>query len=191
MTPEYLAEVVESSTTVFTAQCWELHNSPPLGSLVRVDSDPPVFGVVSDVATRSIEPGRRPIAYGIPEEQLREEQPQIFELLRTEFEAVIVGYEDSPYIRQFLPPHPPRIHSFVRPCSKDEVRTFTGQWDFLRMLLSAPRVPTDELIIAAVRSAFEAWDRDRNYLVRAGKELSRLLKNDYERLGSLMRRISQ
>jgi len=191
MEPTSIGEVIESSTTEFIVQCWELHTSPPFGSFVRADSEPPVFGLVSNVTTRSVEPSRRPTAYQKTAEELMMEQPQIFELLKTEFEALVIGYVDSPAIRQTLPPQPPRIHTFVRPCSIEETRRFTDHWDFLRSILSTSKAPTDELIIAAVRNAFEAHNQEIAYLVQTGKELSHLIRDDYDRLHSIIRRVAQ
>ncbi|MCK5381011.1 MAG: hypothetical protein KAJ81_06035, partial [Candidatus Latescibacteria bacterium] len=111
-------------------------------------------------------------------------------LLKTEFEAQVIGYVDSPAIRQTLPPQPPRIHTFVRPCSTEETKRFTDHWDFLRSILTS-KAPPDELIIAAVRNAFEAHNHDMAYLVQTGKELSRLIRDDYDRLHSIIRRAAQ
>jgi len=58
-------EVIEADTTGFTAQCYELYESPPLGSLVKTaDEDVEIYAVVCRAATSGIEPGRRPIARG-------------------------------------------------------------------------------------------------------------------------------
>ena len=190
MEPTPIGEVIESSTSEWTVQCWDLHASPPFGSFVRADSEPPVFGLVSNVTTRSVEPNRRPTAYRKTAEELMMEQPQIFELLKTEFEVLVIGYVDSSAIRQTLPPQPPRIHTFVRPCSTEETKRFTDHWDFLRSILTS-KAPPDELIIAAVRNAFEAHNHDMAYLVQTGKELSRLIRDDYDRLHSIIRRVAR
>lgn len=189
---KHIAEVVESSTTTIVAECRELNVSPPFGAFVRVESEPVSLGIVFNIATRSLDPTRRPTAYGKTEGELRLEQPQIFELLRTEFHALLVGFYENNTFRQTLPPQPPRLHSFVYVCDKDEVRAFTAEHDYLRLLLSASRqtVP-DELIIAAGRAALAAHDNDPEYLIRIGKELSRLLPRDYDRLNALVRRIAQ
>ena len=52
-----------------------------------------IYGVVFNAYTHSLEPNRLAIAYHRSEQELRDEQPQIFELLKTKFEAVIIGYE--------------------------------------------------------------------------------------------------
>ena len=58
----------------------------------------------------------------------------------------------------------------------------------MRCILNTVKVPTDELLIAALRQTMRAHGGDRAYLVRMGKELSRLLGDDYDRLSSIVRR---
>jgi hypothetical protein len=185
----YVGEVIESSTTELIAEARELHGAPSFGSFVRVDSEPPIIGIVFNAFTHSIEPNRRPVAYGKTEEELRLEQPQIFELLRTEFQALVIGYVDEGRPVQTLPPQPARIHSFVHRCADDEVRAFTHTDDYLRRIVDTAKIPTDELVIAAMRHTFRAHDDARGCLVRMGKELSRLLGDDYDRLSSIIRRL--
>ncbi len=189
---EHIAEVVESSTTLFVAECRELHVSPAFGSFVRVESTPSIYGVVFQVLTHSMEPNRRVTAYGKTEEELRLEQPQIFELLKTEIRVLVVGFRDEAGgIRQFLPPQPPRIHSFVYACSPAEVREFTVQTDYLRTLLGVPGLPADELLIASTRAALGANGGDEGFLLRTCKEIAMLFCEDYGRLTSILRRIGQ
>ena len=89
----HVGEVVESSNaTELVAEARQLHGAPSFGQFVRVDSEVPIVGIVFNVFTHSIEPNRRPTAYGKTEDELRLEQPQIFELLRTEFQALVIGY---------------------------------------------------------------------------------------------------
>ena len=186
----HVGEVVESSTTEIIAEACDLHGAPSFGRFIRVGSDVEVVGIVFNVFTHSIEPSRRPVAYGKTEEQLRLEQPQIFELLRTEFQALVIGYRDETGAVPILPPQPARIHSFVYPCDDEDVRRFTATDDFMRSILSTAKVPTDELLVAALRHVLKAHGHRRDYLVRIGKDLSRLLCDDYDRLSSVIRRIA-
>ena len=185
----HVGEVVESSTTELIAQARELHGAPSFGQFVRVEADMPVVGIVFNVFTHSIEPNRRPTAYGKTEEELRLEQPQIFELLRTEFQALVIGYLDGDESVQILPPQPARIHSFVYLCSDEQVRAFTRTDDYLRSILNTSKIPTDELVIAVLRHTVRAHAHAPSYLVQMGKELSRLLSDDYDRLSSIIRRV--
>lgn len=188
-TQPHVGEVIESSTMDFIAESRVLHGAPPFGAYVKVDSYPMIYAITYNVSTQSIEPNRRPTAYGKTEEELRLEQPQIFELLRTEFHSLIIGYRDEFGVYQCLPPHPPKIHSFVHFCSAAEIAEFTSNSHFLRPIFTQARVPSDELTIAAIRNAYRARGENGEYLVRAGKEVARLLKDDYDRLHSILERI--
>ena len=64
-TSDRVGEIIEASTTDFVAECYELYQSPPLGSLVKTtDSPVELYGIVYNATTSSLEPGRRPIARG-------------------------------------------------------------------------------------------------------------------------------
>ena len=88
-----IGEVIGSSNTEFIAESSLLHNSPPFGSFIKVKARETIYAVVFNAYTHSLEPNRLAIAYHRSEQELRDEQPQIFELLKTKFEAVIIGYE--------------------------------------------------------------------------------------------------
>jgi len=191
MSEQPIAEVIESSTTGFAAQCYELHHSPPFGAFIKVKAPVTIIAMVYEISTGSTEPNRRPIAYGKTEAQLREEQPQIFELLRTELSAKIVGYADERGWRQLLPPHPPKLHSFVSPCTPDEVQAFTRSCVYFRTLIGIGGTLADELLIAAIQQTCQVHgDAGRSFLVQAGKELARLFRDEYDRMESILRRIT-
>jgi hypothetical protein len=152
--------------------------------------DGTLYAVVCMATTGSVEPGRRPAAYGLDEQQLREEQPQIFDLLTTEFTALHIGYVQGGRVRPYLPPRPPRLHAFVTPCTPSEVRALSDSLDFLRALLTAPgEVSPDELIAAALREAYLQRNQEFAFLVRAGKQLASLLRDDPDRLAALLRKL--
>jgi hypothetical protein len=203
-----LGEVIESSTTRLVAQARRLHGAPDFGAFVRVESEEgrPIVGVVHEARTQSVEPNRRPTAYGKTEAELRREQPQIFELLRTQFEVFVLGTFDGEAFVHLFPPQPARIHSFVQACDDAQVRAVTEDPQYLRSLLQASGLPTDELLLASLRQALLArgaaaggaasarprggGDEAAAYLARMGSELSRLLRDDYDRLTSLIRRLA-
>lgn len=190
MSEEYIAEVIESSTSEFAAQARKLNGSPPFGSFIKVGTAPTNIAMIYDISTGSVDLNRRPVAYGKTEEQLREEQPQIFELLRTEIKARIVGYCDETGMRQLIPPQPPQLHSFVYTCTPEEVQEFTRSFDYFRTLVGIGGTLSDELLIAAIQQTCRCQAGSARYcLIRAGKELSRLFRDDYDRLESILRRI--
>jgi hypothetical protein len=194
MDNQRLGEVVEASTTGFTAQAYELYELPPLGSLVKTsEGERELYAVVYHATTEGIEPGRKPIARGkdeASEQAIFESSPQLSKLLRSEFSALVVGYKDGTAIRQHLPPRPAHIHSFVYACSKEEMKEFSRNFGFLNTLVNAElETPSDELIAAALRNMSAVQDAPRTFLVAAGKELASLLGQDYGRLKAILERI--
>ena len=191
--PDKIGEVIESSTGQFVAECYELHSPPSLGSMVKTsDGDVEIYGVVCNAATESVDPGRRPIARGkeeATEEGIYRQNPQLSKLLRTTFDTLVVGHGKDDDIRHYLPPRPPRVHSFVYLCEGDEVRRFTQSLDFLPILLSTRAGAVDEIVSACLRQASCAHDDNRAFLVKAGKELAVLLSSDLNRLNAILRRI--
>ena len=190
-----VGEVVEACTTGFVAQCYELYQSPPLGGLVKTRGDSEkeyIFGVVYNVLTSGIEPGRRPIARGkdeLNEEEIFRASPQLLKLLKSEFSVLVVGYRYENRVFQYLPPRTARIHSFVYLCTDEEIRNFSHSFDFLSILLKARLdTPVEDLIGASLREIGKVHGGQRHdYLVSAGKELAALLCDDYGQLKTILK----
>jgi len=191
---ERVGEVIEASTTDFVAQCYELYQSPPLGSLVKTrDSGMELYGIVYHATTTSFEPGRRPIARGkdeTSEEAIYKSSPQLLKLLRSEFGAVVVGHKKSDSWHHYLPPKPARIHSFVYLCPTPEAREFSQSFHFLNILLNT-RLPVspEELIAACLRHMSQGHEDPHAFLVRAGKELAVALSGNLNQLKAILERI--
>jgi len=185
-----VGEIIEASTTQFVAQCYELYELPPLGSLVKTGD---IYGIVANAATTSLEPGRRPIARGkdeASEEEIYRASPQLLKLLRSEFSALVVGHKEGDRLCQYLPPNPARIHAFVYPCPPGEVKEFSQSFNFLNILVNTRLpVPADELIAAALRQMSQAHEDRQAFLVSAGKELAVLLSSDFNQLKSILGRL--
>jgi hypothetical protein len=156
-----------------------------------------VYGLVYDIRTGSKEPGGRALVRGrtysgreLYDAEIYQEHPDLAEVLQTEFSAIIVGFVQGERTFQYLPPQPPPVHYSVYECSDAELARFTEQTDFFRTLLFAYQIPSDELLAAIIRSAARARSGgERDYLVRAGREVALLLKDDYDRLTAILRRI--
>jgi len=194
---EVRAEVIEATTTEFLAQCLdgeqlEFMRPPAFGTLVKVSEEErgqEIYGIVYFATTAPIDSVHRARALGLSLQQLREEQPQIFEMLKTEFRSVIVGYREGRTVHQYLPPYPPQVHAPVTPCTHAEITRFYQDLTFLRTLLQVSGAPVDELIAATLRQGHLAQNRSREWLVQAGREVSLLLKDDYDRLHAIVRRL--
>jgi hypothetical protein len=223
----HIAEVIETSTTEFLAQCLEPDDlsfpaMPPFGSWVKAydeEASNQIYGVVYHATTSPLDSVHRARALGMSLDELREQQPQIFAMLKTEFRVAIVGFVPMTAGRpnrsngkvaakvngqtsgrtsemvlgnrtyQHLPPRPPQVHQAVYQCEKAEVVSFTEELDWLRTLLQVSGVPTESLAAAAIRDVYGLRDLDRDWLIRAGRMVSVLLKDDYDRLRMILSQI--
>ena len=196
--PQHLAEVVATSTTEFLAQCLEPKDldfplMPAFGSWVKSqqdeNSDIISYGVVYHATTAPIDSVHRAVALGLSLKELREQQPQIFAMLRSEIKVVLVGFGSVGNIYQHLPAQPPQIHQAVYACEAEEIENFTDELNFLRTLVQMTNAPVDELIAAVLRNVYQVRKCDRTWLVQAGRKLSLLLKDDYDRLGAILAQV--
>jgi hypothetical protein len=196
-----IGEVIEACTTDFVAQCYELYESPSLGCLVKtrgdvvpgqVGTEDQIYGVVYKILTTGMEPGRRPIARGkeeLNEDEIYRSSPQLFKLLKSEFNVLVVGFRTGDKVFQYLPPRPARIHGFVHLCVPEEVKHFSRSFDFLNILLkSRVDIAIEELVGASLREISKVHGPDKHaFIVSAGKELATLLSRDYPQLKAILK----
>jgi hypothetical protein len=206
--PGHMAEVIETATTNFLAQCLDPEDlkfpeMPPFGSWVRSEDEESgnqIYAVVYHATTTPIDSVHRARALGLSLQELREEQPQIFAMLTAEFRAVIVGFspqlqgkngsrKPSGMFYQYIPPRPPQIHQAVYRCEPEEIINFSEHLDFLRTLLQLEDAPADPLAAAVMRGIYQLRKADRQWLVRAGRAISVLLQDDYDRLRAILSQI--
>lgn len=186
-----VGDITEVSLASFTAQCRRLNQPPPLGALVAVDEpEGVIFAVVCDAATTSMDPGRHPLPRGEGEdvEELYQRHPHLPHLLRTTFTAAVVGHTAGGLIRRYLPPRPARLYAAVRLCPSEQVRAFTQELTFLRLVLDGP-ANGDEAAAACLRLAALAHPNPYAFLVTAGRELALLLAAEPQRLSAILQRI--
>ncbi len=194
-----VGEVIESSSTAFTAGTYELLAAPPFGALVRAVTHQPgleVYGLVYAIHTGSKEPGGRAVVRGrtyngreLYDEQIYHEHPDLAEVLQTEFAALTVAFSNQGTLYHYLPPQPPPVHYSVYACNADELRHFSTSSAYFRSVLFAAQAPGDELLAASLRAAAHVQPDPRRFLVAAGRVLAGLLKDDHERLTALLGRI--
>ncbi|MCH8226354.1 MAG: hypothetical protein IIC97_10855 [Chloroflexi bacterium] len=187
-----VGEVVEATSTSFVAQCYRLYDSPPLGALVRSGA-PPIYAVVAQVITGPLDASRPVLARGeaaASEEEVFRENPQLERLLTSRFDALIVGHRVGEEDRHFLPPLPPRVHSFVYICCPAEVARFTSRLDLLHVLLNSGVTAADEVVGACLRQASVTHADPGEFLLAAGKALAAELAGDLPRLQAILRRIA-
>lgn len=190
-----VAEVIASSTRSVEAEVYEQAPDIAFGTWVEIagPGGTRLFGLVSHVAIGSLDPSRRIRAYGLTPEELASERPHVPGLIVTTLHAQLLCHARGDQVRQTLPPFPAPIHHPVRLAQPADVRALGAPFDYLRTLALTPdpNVPVDELLVAALRAQADVYpvQRDKEtVLVAAAQTLSRLLRDDHERLGSILRR---
>ncbi|MEW6141604.1 MAG: hypothetical protein AB1597_00400 [Chloroflexota bacterium] len=191
---EKIGEVIEARTGQFLAQCYRLHEAPPLGCLVKTRSgSTDIYGVVASASTHSLDPGRRVIARGEHEstdDAVFTTNPQLARLLITDFTVIITGHKSDGVMRHYLPPHPARIHAFVNICPSEEAKEFAISLDFIDLIVAAERdFAVDEIVAACLRRLATIQADPQDFLVRAGKHLTVLMFEEFQRLNSILKRL--
>jgi hypothetical protein len=195
MVSESIGEILESSTTEYVVGCHQLFQAPAFGSLLRARTREPerwVYGLVYNVVTGSEPPGGSAVVLGrgeVRDERIYEEHPELQEMMRTRLSALVVGFSQGEELHQYLPPQPPPLHYSVYPCDDAQVVAFTQQMGYIRTVLAAKTLPADELLAASIRLASAAGGESTDFRLRAGREMARLLTEDYDRLAAILRRI--
>ena len=186
--------VLRASTAGFTVGSRVLQPSVPhFGDLVRVpllNTDTSIFGLVYDVQVKDDPAVRQLILAGDMEPEAVLDQREN-RLVPIEISVLAVGYRQKTQIWHGLPPQPPLSLDVLSMCDDAELRTFTQNLDYLRLVLNAAKIPADELLVAHIRRAAAAQPAEtrREFLVTAGRELARLLSIDLIRLDTVLKRI--
>jgi hypothetical protein len=162
------------------------------GSLVKVclADGIEVYGLIYDVRmdddpfVRQLAASAEDLRPEYIEDQRRHRQVPI------EVSVLVAGFRNGSQIHRRLPPQPPLSLDVMLPCSDDELVEFTSGLDYLGTVLATPDLPTDELLASHLRyAALARGDDGGDFLLRAGRELARLLTMDLLRLEALLRRM--
>lgn len=186
-----VGEIVATETTTITAQSYELNHAPAFGSLLRipVPGDTTYYALCYGSQTGSIEPGRHAVAWGRfedDEDDVYRRQPQLGQVLRTTFDALLVGYLSGERTVQRVPAMPPRLHALVYAATSQEVTDFNADLAYLRFVLRTPLPNADDFIAATIGHAYRAGGCDRAFLVSAARTVARLLGPEHERVMNVL-----
>ena len=187
-----VGEVVESTSTSFIAQCYQLNGAPALGALVRTDS-PDIYGVVGSVTTEPLDSARPVLARGEDadtEEDVIRDNPQLARLLTSRFQVLIAGHIEDGITHQYLPPRPPRVHSFVYECNSEEISLFASRLNLLRLILNSGTPHSDEIVGAFIRQAMLSHAQPSGFLALAYRTLAVELSTAVARLNSILQRVA-
>ena len=187
-----VGRIIRSSSTRFAVGCNALKPQvPAFGSLVKVPAMgvDQIYGLIHDVRMED-DPFVRQVAVteDAPPEMIADQRQN--RQIPIEVGVLVVGYGHEGSIAQRLPPQPPLSLDEIHTCTDDELVAFTGQFDYFRLVLDNGDLPADELLAANLRYAAAArGSAGEDFLVRAGRELARLLTMDLYRLDAILRRI--
>ena len=191
-----VGRVLRAGTRGFAIGCTVMQpDIPAFGSFVQADGLRPgsaIFGLIYDVSVEDDPFVRQFISADPPEEVVRDQREN--RQVPIEVSVLAVGARQGPddeTIRHCLPAQPPVTLDWLYQCTAEEIRAFTGRFDYFRLVLDAREVPADELLAASLRAAAAARPGDEReaFLVEAGRELVRLLAGDPVRLEGLLRRL--
>lgn len=184
-TSKPFGEVIESSLQNFTSQTWQWDNFPAYGSLVCLEQpEGIVIGLVYEVSTGSIDPSRTPFAYQKTEQELKKEQPQIFEFLKTTFSCITLGSIVQERCQYTAPSHPAKIHSFVSTASSAISYQFLARPLWIQRLFALSGIVTnvDELLLAVFAQQYKEQSFDTAKMQEMMQTYALLTGNDYRRI---------
>lgn len=178
-------EIIESSLTQWKGQTWHWDYFPPLGSLVIIHAqEMQLLALIHDSKTGSSDPGREPYAYQKTQQELRQQQPQIFSFLKTTFSCVPMGFIKNDYLWYQIPPIPPTIHSFVEHASTDILVRYFSDIRYLELLWQTSTIQTgvDELFLAIFHQLHAHNALTTTIIEHFMERFSMMSGNDYRRV---------
>lgn len=186
------AEVIESSLQRWLCQSWQWDIVPSFGSLIAIkDTKRTIIGVVHQVQTGSMDPVRYPFPYQKTEDELKKEQPQIFEFLKTTFTCLTVGYLEKGKMIYQLTPEPPKIHAFAELLSTESAKQFLHHHHYLPLLCSMSNevFNLDELLLALIKHQHELKTLNADSINHFINSYTLMYGQDYRRIKVLLRRV--
>jgi len=192
-----VGRVLRANSRSFVVGCSVMREDiPAFGALIRADSSVEdgviysvIYGLIYDVALEDDPFVRQLVVADLPEEVVRDQRRN--RQVPIEVSVLAVGWGDGDAIHQSTPAQPPVMLDWLHQCQRQEVVTFTQRFDYFRLVLGGRAVPADQLLAANLRMAAAArpTNTKADFLLRAGRELVRLLAHDPIRLESLLRQI--
>lgn len=187
------AEVLDSNISTFQAQCWQWDAIPEFGSLVTATSlGRTIFAIIYDIKTGPTDPIRQPVAYQKTEEELLQEQPQIFEFLTTTFSCIAIGYQENNQLFYNLPPQPAKMHTFVHHATQEQYELCFANEGFLHLLCrSQEKINIEELLLALVKHQLYHKTLTKKRFNKFVETFFMLNKNNYLQTKMFLSRVQQ
>ena len=187
-----LGEVIESTCYEIAVESNTLYKTPPLGGIIKILSDPEIFGLVTSIKNVPFDNTRQVVARGheeLNEETLYTSNPQIEKLLVTTFSCLLVGTKSTNEIIQNVPSTPPKIHAFVYECTNDDLKKFTSSTNFVNLLMHSENNNFQEILLHSVKHISKAIDNKDDFIMRVGKTIISLHQGNLSTITSLLERL--
>lgn len=191
---EPVARVLRSSTTHFSAGTrLNQLTEPAFGALVKsvghFNPAEVTYGVITDIRIADDPLVRQMIlADSLNEEMLLDQR--LHRMAPIELEVLALGYlHANRHIIQAVPPRPPMGLDPVYLCDAEELVIFGSELTYIQLILENGEDLHTEQLLAAIIKLITAHlpDKDRYpYLVKAGREITRLLGGDVRRIENVL-----
>ena len=193
---EPIGRVLRASTAGFSAGTRTRQlGTAAFGMVVRAqprtEGNEIIYGLIYDIHIDDDPMVRQLIlADAVSEETIQDQHHH--RLIPVEMSVLAIGYRTyDGQIRHAMPPRPPLNLDPIFLCNAEELQAVTARFDYFRIVLGSSQVPGEQLLAANLLLAAQTYPENEQYgfLVRAGKEVARLLSGDLARLDHLLRLI--
>lgn len=185
------AEVIATSISTWKAHCWDRHLVPAYGSLAIIQTgERTLFGLIYEIDAASLDEQRTVWAFGKDPQSLAQDQPQIFEFLKTTIHCLTLGYNQQNQCYYQLAPEPPKLHDFVHQPTREQLTEFFAKEHYLHTLFSYEKnlFSLDDLLLALIRFRAEQKLLNKMQFASFVDTFSLLTANDYRRLKLFLQR---
>jgi hypothetical protein len=191
--PSPIGRVLSGGATEYLCGCVEDQSAKLcIGAFLRAEAGgADSIGIVADIRIVDDTFARQLVAGDAKADYIKEQRDR--RLTPLEVQVLQAGYlsKDGEASHR-LPPRPPSALEAVYPCDGEAVRGFLrakgGGWNFSFLSILIAAGASNEVLAECVRAAAAAQPADpqKMFLQEAGRELTRLLSEDLQRLYSLL-----
>ncbi len=191
--PAPIGRVLSGGATEYLCGCVEDQSAAVrIGAFLRAEAgEADSIGVVADIRVVDDTFARQLVAGDAKAAYIKEQRDR--RLTPLEVQVLQAGYlSKGGEASHRLPSRPPSALEAVYPCDGEAVRSFLrakgGGWNFSFLSILIAAGATNEVLAECVRAAaaVQPADPHKMFLQEAGRELTRLLSEDLQRLYSLL-----
>ena len=170
-------------------------DKPAFGALVRAPQADgyQIYGLIYDMRIEDDGLVRQLVTADVRDESVIADN-RLNRNVPLEMSVLSVGYLLESKIHHLLPPRPPLSLDVIYLCDGKELRAFTsaGHFGYLRHILRAVDLPTEELLAAHFMYAVEAHEAAgaTDWPAQATHELITILRDDYPRMMGVLSALS-